>query len=213
MLFTGGFSIYYFITLIIQCYIITPILIKCYNIGIILCTIISVLAIIVTTWFIQIEKLHFPLLLYVGPVYLWIVFFMLGIYLHKYENKDFISVGWALTIIGYLLQIIETAYYLKLNGTGLGIKLSSFIFSAGIIILLVSRRTEKYFQESKFTRLLTWIGEVSFGIYLCHMYVVAVLHTYYLNCPCLILWLITILITVIIKNIFPHKFVSHYLGL
>ena len=217
-LFTGGFSVYYFVTLIIQCYIILPYLNNnCKLFTLITCGILSTIAIVATTYYLNIEGKSFPLLLYAGPVYLWAIFFMLGIYMSKNPHNNYCTYGIILSIIGFILQMIESWYYLSTIGKGLGIKTSSFIFSLGIILIALSNKTQNKFNSSVVTHTIAWLGTISFGIYLIHMYFVAIFKTIIESDNWLITWCIstvsTVILILIMLQFLPHSTLKKYFGL
>lgn len=184
--------------------------------GIVACSLVSTIAILLTSWLIHVEGKSYPLLLYAGPIYLLGVFYMLGIWLRKHEDTSYFRIGLLIAVTGYLLQILECSYYMKLNGGGLGIKISSAIFSTGIILMLVSKRRATLFKETPFTRAIAWIGEVSFGVYLLHVYVIFILHTIFGGMPWVVGWGLAFVWTIAIlfftKRMFPEKFTYKFLG-
>lgn len=212
-----GYSIYYFIALIIQLYIITPWLLRINKYGgVILCAILSGISISVITYMLQIEGKTPPLIVYAGPFALWIIFYMFGIWFSTHSRNYSLWPAWIVIVIGFVSSVIESKYYLPIHGSGLGIKLSSFIFSAGVIILLLSESMEKFFHKNYISRGVIYVGEISFGIYLLHMYVRTVLTRL---CPTqiwIINWVLTLTITVllimVVKRIIPQRFATKYLG-
>jgi len=217
MLVICGYSIYYFIAVIIQLYIITPWLLAFNNWGgVILCATISAISIIGVTYLLQIEGKSFPLIMYAGPFVLWILFFMLGIW-YSTHSRNYSLIPAILTIlVGLVASVIESKYYLPMHGGGTGIKLSSFLFSTGMITLLFSEKVEKLYSNNAITRAILYIGEISFGIYLIHMYVRIAIGFIHINSwP--IEWAltlgITIAIIVIAKRLFRQSFTRKCLGL
>ena len=216
MLITGGFSVYYFVALIIQCYMILPLLVKHKWGGVTICIIASFVSISITSYYINIEGRSFPLILYAGPVYLWIVFFMLGIYISKFPDKQYLRYGCIISVVGLILQVIESNYLLDNFGTGIGIKVSSFVFSSGIILSLMSQQAQNTFKMSKSIRIIAWIGEISFGIYLIHTYCIAALNKVINNDNWILMWLFTLLLTltvvIVMKKIVPASILKKYFG-
>lgn len=212
-----GYSIYYFIALIIQLYVVTPWLLRVNKSGgVIFCAILSGISISVVTYMLQIEGKALPLIVYAGPFALWIIFYMFGIWFSAHSRNYSLWPAWIVTVIGFVSSVIESKYYLPVHGSGLGIKLSSFIFSAGVIILLFSESAEKLFRKNYISRGVIYIGEISFGIYLLHIYVCTVLIRL---CPMqiwIINWVLTLTITIllimVVKRIIPQRFATRYLG-
>lgn len=220
LLFAGGFSVYYFVILIIQCYLLTPWLSKRLEVSptvtLILCGLMSIVAITFTTYYLNVEGMKFPLLLYAGPVYLWIIFFVIGMYIARYPTRKIFIVGIVMAIIGYVLSGVETSYYLQLNDTGVGIKPSSFLFSAGVILVLLSNQVKSLFVNSRFTRIFSYIGEVSFGIYLMHTYVILICGKA-IGGGWALRWIVATIVTfaiiLIFQKILPRKWCRNYFGI
>lgn len=217
LLISCGYSVYYFIALIIQLYLLAPFLIRNNNwIGIMASAVVSGTAIMLVSYMLHIEGKSFPLLIYAGPFFLWIIFFMMGIWYSKHNRSYNLIPAWIMTVLGYLCSILESIHYLSLNGNGVGIKLSSFIYSAGIIMILFSLNTEKRYRENRFTRQILYIGEVSFGIYFIHMYVYTILQQLTGTTDWIIGWSVTLIISclciAITKKFLPAKFSKKYLG-
>lgn len=216
MLFSGGFSVYYFVALIIQCYFALPLMTKCKWGGIVACVLISFIAIVLTNYYMNIEGKSFPLLFYAGPIYLWIVFFMLGIVMSTHPNNSYLKIGIIIMAIGLTLQIVESDFWLRNYGKGIGIKTSSFIFSIGVILCLLSRQMQVAFKSSRLTQIIACIGEVSFGIYLIHTYCILLFsHIISIN-SWVIMWglalLLTLVIIALMRQILPPKICKRYFG-
>ena len=99
--FGCGYSIYYFIALIIQCYIFLPMLQKIQNrrFFCILTYLISTTCVFFISWF---DFNRFPLVVYAGPIVTWIMFFYMGIILSKErreKNIRYLSIFIGLSII------------------------------------------------------------------------------------------------------------------
>lgn len=174
LFFSGGFSIYYFITLIIQYYLLLPVLNKygSTKLGLVLSALISGSCMIFLFYITKIKGISLPLIVYAGPFPVWIVFFVLGIYIGKKgkasipRNKLLI-----LTLVGLSLSIAET--YMNINiansFTGLGIKRGAFIYSFFLIMYLFTYKDTDN-SSSPLWQLMVYIGKISFGIYLIHIY-------------------------------------------
>ena len=56
---------------------------------------------------------------------------------------------------------------------GDGQKPSSFIYSIGLVLMLFNSRVESILRSNNILyRIVLWIGEISFAVYLMHMYIV-----------------------------------------
>lgn len=215
MLFSCGYSIYYFIALIIQYYLLLPLLQKYSRTMLISSIIISAISIMTITYLNSIKGLQLPLILYAGPFVTWFVFYMLGVYYSKHDRQYSLKGGWCLILIGFVLECVET-YYLNVNyGGGVGIKLSSFIYSYGIILLVLNQKVQVLYKDNCFTSIIVYIGKISFGLYLTHCYVITVVRV---MCP-ISSWLIsfcvvsilTILLVMLTRRILP-QYINKYLG-
>lgn len=214
--FSCGFSVYYFIALIIQYYILLPALVKINKmLGVILTSFVSAVSIICVTWLLKVLGLNIPLLIYAGPFPLWIVFFFMGVYFSKTDRNYNLLMPSILTIIGLGLQLYESEYWLAKGVNAYGIKLSSFIFSAGVIWLLFSKEVESKYTENIIFKTINWIGGISFGIYLLHCYMIGVADKLIPDMNWIGKWVFVLCLTVlfiwIAKAIFP-KFSIKYLG-
>ena len=151
MLFFCGFSVYYFIALIIQYYLLLPSLNRLRKLrggGFLLLTgFISSICILIVTYSIAIRGTEFPLLIYAGPFPLWIFFFALGVYLSDKKRTYSVKLLIPAVIIGLLLQYLESQYLYQFHGTGYGIKLSAFIYSSIVILLLFSKQMETWYNK------------------------------------------------------------------
>lgn len=211
----GGYSIYYFIIVIVQCYLLLPFLqykTKTSLWGAII-GLISMIYVYVITYIVDIKG---ALVLTTGPVLLWLFFFWLGIYLSK--NKRSYKITWIITglFISFVVMMFETKFMIEKTGVGYGIKPSSFIFSALLIMLLFSRRLELCYCPNKLhNKIIAKIGELSFAIYLIHCFIVRLLsnfmplQTWFLRCA--IVLLVSVLVVYLGRIILPsklHKFIG-----
>ena len=92
-----------------------------------------------------------------------------------------------------------------------GIKVSTYIYSATVIILLFSRQLEEKFNAKNFlNRIITYIGTISFAIYLTHCYIITIVFKH-INVESYILrWIIVSLISILVvsflRKTLPSKF-------
>ena len=142
------------------------------KLGLVLPALISGSCMIFLFYITKIKGVSLPLIVYAGPFPVWIVFFVLGIYIGKKgkvsipRNKLLI-----LTLVGLSLSIAETYMNINLANsfTGLGIKLGAFIYSFFLIMYLFTYKDTNN-SESPLWKLAVYIGKISFGIYLTHIY-------------------------------------------
>lgn len=216
--FLCGYSIYYFVIVIMQCYILSPVLIKNPRFSLIASGVLSMATITLTSYIIYIRKIDLPLIVYAGPSYLWIFFFMLGIFFRKFGYLKSSIRGGVIALVGLGLQIVEVYYIHEYTGSSVvGIKPSSFIFSIGIIMLLFSNRIRSVLLNALNYKFIKWLGINSFTVYLLHMYPLLIINYYYNTEIWSIEWILCLSITVGIVHIFDFAIKSeklrHLLGL
>lgn len=205
LLFCCGYSVYYFIALIIQCYALLPLLQKFHRRGVILSALITAISVIIFNYFIDVQL---PLVVRVGPFVYWIVFFALGIELSNRKRNYSLILPIILLVIGFVTQLYETHYLMDLDKGGIGIKVSAWIYASGTILILFSRKLEILYKERTIiTKAVRYVGELSFGLYLIHCYFITVINHFL---P-LLNWgykgimtvILSILFIVCCKKIFP----------
>ena len=170
-LFTFSPSVpFYFVALVIEYYILLPFIQKLVNLrGLIFSGLISFSCCLIIFYLRYHTHLPLPLFI-VGSAPSWLIFFVLGGYLRKntINIKNIYLI--IFIIIGYALSIVET-YFLyhtfdDIGGAVTAIKVSSFTYSI-FLILFAFKNNDKGYFKSKF---FTYTGEVSFGIFLSHMF-------------------------------------------
>ena len=111
-----------------------------------------------------------PIILYAGPLPCWIMFFVFGVLIGHYPQRRYsVILPVIILVAGLVMSIIESNYLLFHYGKGVGIKPSSFIYSAGMVFLMFSSKLENLIRRTgAIYRFTTWIGTLSFGIYLIH---------------------------------------------
>lgn len=192
-----GYSIYYFVALIVQYYILSPLLARINNSGgVILTTLLSTISILLITYLLKIKHFAIPLLVYAGPFPVWIAFFFLGMYFSKHPYKGTLLYPAIASIIGLALSVAEHMYWSSQGSMAFGIKLSSFIFSGCLIWLLFSTRFQHNFCDNALTKAINYIGGISFGMYLLHMYVVTIVNSYLSVENWIIDWCCVLLLTI-----------------
>lgn len=163
---------YYFIALIIQYYILLPILKRFANVkGLVMSAIISIAMTGITLYIRYYADVDLPLIIYAGNFATWMMFFVFGLY---FGSSPSIKISNRLLIIliltFYSLSCVESyALYAMFRHAGdavTAVKTSSFIYSIALIAFLFKN------QDLIKSNLAKSVGEVSFGIYLIHMFAV-----------------------------------------
>lgn len=216
-----GFTIYYFVLLMIQLYLLLPVIQKVTNKwgGVIAALVLSLMSVVLLNYIRAINGISLPMTVYAAPFPLWIVFFVVGVYLSRVERNY--SIGWVSVgvFIALLLQVIEARYLCSFHGVGQGIKPSSFVFSLLMVLLLFSTKFEERYNKRNtcIKNGISNIGEVSFVVYLSHTLVILLAGRigFYSSAPWLFRWLliaaIDILVVLVLRGILPAK-MNRYLG-
>lgn len=216
MLFVGGYSIYYFIILILQYYLLLPFLKKYKSLMLILSIIISIISILLITYNHTIKGINLPLVVYAGPFVTWFMFFMIGVYCSTTTINCSLKNIVLMIVVGFLLECVET-YFLNTNyGGGFGIKLSSYIYSVAVILFMFSPTIKSLYKNNFIISTITNIGSASFGIYLIHCFVILIIKSTISINNWFFEWFFTLLITYLIIFAFQRIFSSRvvkYLGL
>lgn len=174
-IFVGGYSVFYFIILIMQCYLLTP-LIKKMSLAksLIVCGGLSFVGITLFVYMQDIQQMHIPMYISSSPFFLWIIFYTIGV---KLQNGCSYRFSFVLLLALFLVLSVGETYYYWTNGKiAHGIKISTHFYSVFFVLLMFSREIRNFFvrkiENKKVTRYIAWIGRQSFFIYLCHMIVV-----------------------------------------
>lgn len=140
---------------------------------------------------------------------------MLGVYYSDKEVSFSLRNIILFICLGFVLECLETYWLLHNYNGGFGIKLSSFIFSFGIILLILHPKTQSLYQDNKYTSLIVYIGEISFGIYLIHCYIIHIAKVILPFEFWFLSWLLVVLISLVIimisRKILP-TWLNRYLG-
>lgn len=123
-----------------------------------------------------------------------------------------------LLIISLLLQIIESYYLYDLRGDGFGIKASAFLYSSIIVLILFAKKSQMFYESKTnvFFSLVEYIGKISFGIYLIHMYIIMMINKSIgienWGIKCFLTLILSMAVVYSLKKLLPNKFTSKYLG-
>ncbi len=161
---------FYFIILIIEYYLLLPILQKMATPkGLTISALVSSLSCILIFYFRYYTNVPLPVYV-VGSAPSWLIFFVLGIYLRSHAIKLNNKTLMFLLVSGLGLSLVETyTLYHLFNDIGNGvtaIKVSSFVYSI-FLILFAFKNADRGFSKTKW---LAYLGEISFGVYLSHMF-------------------------------------------
>lgn len=166
---------YYFVALIVQYYFLIPLFkILANKKGLFLSMVISMVMVVVIFYLRYMADVQLPLVVYAGNFATWQMFFVLGLYLGKFEeinisNKFLIF----LVLIFYFLSCLESyiliGFFHQPAHAVTAVKISSFIYSYFLIIFLFKNHG---LIKSK---VLYKIGVNSFSIYLVHMFFIWIL--------------------------------------
>lgn len=215
LLACGGFSIYYFVFLIVQYYMIAPIFNFFNKFTMAIPFLISFVYIFILTYFGDVLGIPNNNLYRGGCFLLWIIFFAVGYFLSDKQRMYSVWPYILLMIIGVIASYAETLYLLGSRGSGIGIKPSSFFFSLAVIMFLFSRKVEDYIKSDNIiVRNISKVGLNSFGVYLIHCYIIIIITKVCGINSWLIVGTISFVTTIFIiklkKQLFPYF--KSYLG-
>ncbi len=172
------FGPYYFIVLIIQLYLLHPVIKRLCNrpMGGGFLLLINMVSLLVFNYVINTE--HQSAILSVGPCIYWIVFYYIGVYMSEKERDYSLCRPLLLFVFGMVAQMFETKYLMSNGRIGIGIKICSWIYSAGAVLLLFSKKIEVLVnKQSRVYNALVYLGKISFAVYLTHVYFLMVRKT------------------------------------
>lgn len=179
-LFFCGYSVYYFVALIIQFYVLLPFFqkIRIFR-DIIFGLALTLVWVFVYIYFVD-PVITLPLVLYGGPIFCFWVYFALGSFLKENSvvalRKKIAVIIFAMLFLA--LSIFESFFLMdrsqSLGGTGL--KPSSVLFSSSIIFALYGFGLERKYRQNFITKTVELLGKYSYGIYLTHLFTLAVLN-------------------------------------
>lgn len=172
LMIMGGYSIYYFITLIIQYYILQPLLVKVDRVWVAFCFIITCISTAIVCYLMAIKGVRLPLIVAVGSFPVWLVYPALGYYIRK-RGRDYKLWPWVvLLILGLVACFFESKILYPPYKEGLGAtKISAVIYSCATILVLFNNRVQTALTSKLMAyRAFLYLGKISFGMYLIHKY-------------------------------------------
>lgn len=157
------------------------------------------------------DIMNLPATISVGPFVYWIVFYYMGVYYSSRTRNYSLKIPILLIVIGFVLQILETKYLMLSGYQGVGIKVSSWVYSAGVILLLFSQKLEDFItKDNTVYRQVVKLGTISFGLYLTHMYYVlfesVFVHREEWFMKYIIVATLTIFFVSILRKVIPSRF-------
>ena len=208
-LFMGWYSVYYFIILIIQCYVFLPLIKRNLKVSLLLSWLLTLLSWISINYVFP----PLPLVVYAGPITTWGIFFVLGVCLSQKKRNYSILIPSLIILLGVGLQFLEVRY---LNAP-VGQKISAVISNIGIVLLMFSSNLQiKYVSQNWICKTFDYLGRKSFGIYLIHCYFIDLLSHFVglrlWSLRCLIVILCSVILAHFTKRFLPSQFCSKYLG-
>lgn len=224
--FIGGISIFYFIPLIIQYYLLLPLFIRFtdghYKLGALFFTTLTLFSTGIIIYLQYFKCMDLPLILRVAPFPIMIVFYYLGVLFARVDCQKLairLKFLFCASLVALSLCYFEI-YILSRNGHIVaGMKVSSQILAVVIILILFQKTIQsrwRLFSENVFSKLIQFIGRVSFFIYLSHL-IFKVILNYFLSIEnWYINWIIIVFISTLIAYfaliLTPLRF-HKYIGL
>lgn len=216
--FLCGYSVYYFIALIIECYLLAPVLVRHNNVTTLILTIIISLSATLmaeyTRFYLGVEL---PLLLR-GSCPVLLIFFYIGIFLSRRSRNYSLWIPISLMVTGIILGLLQMQYIRETFAiSAQGQKITLYLFDAGVILFCMSQKCESAYRANPINRLILYIGEISFGIYFTHVYLIYIADRFFpaMRENWIILWLFSLILTMLIimavKKIAP-VYAKKYLG-
>ncbi len=216
--FLCGESVYYFIALIIECYFLAPLLVRHINRRTLI--LVSVISVIATCILEHIRFQHgyeLPLIVR-GSFIILFLFFYMGIYLSKHSRDYSLWIPVAMMSVGLISGLFHMEWLHQTYDTiQVGQKATLYLFDAGFILFCMSSKVESWYRDNQMTRIILRIGEISFGIYFTHVYLIFIADRFFpsMRSNWLLLWsfslILTIAVILAVKHVAPD-WSRRYLG-
>lgn len=209
-LILGGYSIYYFIALIIQYYALQPLLRRINMGGVIFAFVITALCLAMDNYYTSIQGHQVSLFFECAPFVMWLAYPALGYYIGK-GGRDYKLYPWIIIMaLGLIACVVETKWLYGFHQNGIGAtKISSLVFSFCAIMVLFNKKTQTQLQSNHWLyKLLVRVGEISFGIYLIHKYFLDYLIAPAFNdtfIRAFITLILSVAFIILFKRIFPNN--------
>ena len=179
--FSCGYSIYYFVAVIIQCYLLLWILQKYVSTKMIFFFfVIGCIWWTFNTFFVGMYMgKSLPLIVNAGNIIPWGLFFILGMSFSR-DPDLYNRISYKVILLGVIVFMVLSVFesYIIMDNTqslkGLGQKLSAFCLNACLCVLALhntSKSIVSRYDRNWFVQLMCLVGRYSFGIYLIHLFV------------------------------------------
>lgn len=210
LLIVCGYSIYYFVALIVQFYILLPVLRLKPLINWILMLCITISSVVFLKYAVNADV---PMITFAIP-FLWISFFVQGIFLASIDREYNLRLLAALFIFFLFASIAESFYLRESNMLFTGIKPSTHLLSTIIIFILFSKKVESFYKSNAITRYVERLGGVSFFLYLIHYNLVPFFQKIsgYWAVRFMLVLALSVMIFICLKKLTPVR-IHKYLGL
>ena len=220
--FSCSYSVYYFVAVIIQCYLLLWFLQKHVSKKMLIpLFIISFAWWGLNTYYIGIymEK-SLPLILLCGNFIPWIIFFVMGMSFRRLfdlNNTILYKIICGGVFVFMILSVAESRLVMDYSQSLKGLGQKASVFCLNVILCIVafhntSRAFITRYENNKFYRLICLVGRYSFGIYLIHLFTLGYICKVwnFISIPS-ISWfvssisvtLVCLLILMICKRVFP----------
>ena len=172
--FAGEMSIFYFIILIIQYYVLTLVIQKAnIKIGGGYSIIVTIIGITIFDYVMRIKGMKLSMVQSGSPFPVWMAFYVMGVLKAQNIKFPFQTIRpWIGAAIGMTLCVIYIAWiHTQYGSIAHGIKLSSHIYSYFVIMWLFSDNARSFYKNIQYSKVEGFIvetGRLSFFIYLTH---------------------------------------------
>ncbi|RHJ82713.1 acyltransferase [Parabacteroides sp. AM08-6] len=170
-------SVFYFVAVIIQFYVLLPLMQKLAELkikGLLIGALISLLTTIILYYIAYIQNINLILIIYGGLFPFWVLYYLIGVY---YGRGYRLNMSWKtaliLAIIFIPIMYAETYYMVIDKGYNLPAAMGNRKFSWIVyctFVLIAMFEYAKDFKANKVTTFLSVAGEYSYGIYLIHLF-------------------------------------------
>lgn len=206
--FIGGMSIFYFIILIIQCYVLTPVIQSTNKWlgGGKYAVVITMIGISLFDYYTKIEGLELSLVQSCAPFPVWILFYVMGVLKAQGYKLPFQTINPLIgVILGIVLCCIHIVWlYHNYHVLAHGLKLSSHIYSYFVVMWLFSDAAREMYNRISLLWMSKWVieaGRLSFYIYLNHCLIIFVLSVVHIPNLWSLRWLLTIVLSYMLAKL------------